>query len=250
MQIILTIAILFLGLIVGSFISAWVFRLHTGRSIIWGRSSCMTCEATLSWYELVPLASFLVLRGKCRSCTAPISRQDPLVEVILGALFALTYIIFGLTWHALLVALSAVLLTALSVYDIRHTIIPNVYVYPFIGLAVIAALISPDPLAHLITGAGLALFFALLWLVSKGKWMGFGDAKLALGIGLLLGPALGISAIMVGFWAGALISIVLLAISKWGKERFSMSSQVPFAPFLVFGFFFVLFTGISFLPWM
>lgn len=250
MQFILTIAVLCVGLILGSFISAWVFRLHTGRSIVRGRSTCMACETTVSWFDLIPVASFIILRGRCRSCATSISRQDPLVEVIVGALFALTYILFGFTLESALIAVAAVFLVALSVYDMRHTIIPDRFVYPFVFLGLIMALFSSASISYILAGIGSGLFFALLWFFSGGRWMGFGDAKLALGIGLFLGPALGVSAIMVAFWSGALVSLGLLAIKRMGTQEFSLKSQIPFAPFLVFGFFFALFTGISFFPWM
>ncbi|MEX0935031.1 MAG: prepilin peptidase [Candidatus Paceibacterota bacterium] len=250
MQFILTIAILCLGLIVGSFVSAWVFRLSTGRSIIYGRSACMSCNVTLRWYELVPVASFLLLRGKCRSCATSIPRQDLLLEVVMGGLFALIYVIFGLTLQSVLLALGIVFLVALSAYDFRHTIIPDQFVGPFIILGGIAAVLSPAPIEYILAGLFSGLFFVSLWFVSGGRWMGLGDGKLAVGIGLFLGPALSVSAIMFAFWAGAIVSLILLALTKWGRVEFSLKSHIPFAPFLAFGFLFALFSNISFFPWI
>lgn len=254
-MILLPIFIGILGLIIGSFLNVVILRMNTGRSVAKGRSKCARCNVTLSWYELVPVFSFLGLRGKCKTCNAPISFQYPLVELITAITFTILYttIIFsyGLTLVSFITfvfsAAVASLLIIIFVYDIRHTIIPDQAVYMVIILGLLSIF------WHLLTVPGfaaatavfdgvlVALPFFLLWALSKGRLMGFGDVKLALGIGWLLGLVGGFSAILFSFWIGGLVGLFLLALSR----KYSMRSEVPFAPFLIMGTFIVGVWGIT-----
>ena len=179
-----------LGLSIGSFINAWSFRYKTSRSIF-APSSCFSCGKKLTWIELVPILSFVFLHGKCRSCRARISFQYPLVELITGLVFVFIAYRFGFaTTNYLLLTTHFVfwsLLIAISVYDIRQTIIPNGGAYFLAALGFISPIIFGNPemifqLEHIIAGPLLALPLACFWFFSRGKWMGLGDAKLELGI--------------------------------------------------------------------
>ena len=240
------------GLIIGSFLNVLVLR--WGEKGLGGRSACVSCARQLRWYEMVPVLSWIVLRGKCRTCKARISIQYPLVEAITGIVFALigSASLPVSTLYLLLFCLIAAVLIAVAVYDLYHTIIPDIWVYLFAVLAFISqALLTPGG------GFGVLLFLAgpiaalplfLLWAVSRGAWMGFGDVKLALGIGWLLGPFYGIAAIFFGFVIGAVVSVGVLlplphiakALSRIGitvlaprPGGFTMKSEIPFGPFLV-----------------
>lgn len=248
-MIFLPVLIFFLGLLVGSFLSVVIIRMNTGRSVVSGRSMCMTCSRTLAWYELVPVFSFLALRGKCRTCKREISFQDPFVELITGILFVLlysTYVIGGgftaIAWAQFAFAsIVAALAIVMGVYDLRHKIIPDSVVFPFITLSLVAVIWQAFVVqlgsfeVLLFRGVVVALPFFLLWHFSKGRAMGFGDVKLALGIGWLLGLVKGFTAIIYSFWLGAIVGIFLIAYSK----RFHLKSEVPFAPFLLVGLFLV-----------
>lgn len=243
----LTIIFFVLGLIIGSFLNVVIFRLNTERSF-GGRSGCMICQNKLCWYELIPLVSFLGLKGRCRNCKAKISIQYPIVELISGLVFAGIFLKFQNIFYlntfafsisyAYYVTMFSVLLI-IAVYDFKHKIIPDSLsfifgVATFIGLFFFSNYIFyphfPSVLEFL-SGILLALPFALLWLISKGTWMGLGDAKLALGLGWLLGFYGILSGAILAFWLGAIVGLFLVIFSK----RYGIKSEIPFAPFLISG---------------
>jgi leader peptidase (prepilin peptidase)/N-methyltransferase len=236
------------GLIIGSFLNVLIIR----RSVfsLSGRSHCMSCGKDIRWYDNVPLFSWVVLRGRCRFCKSRISPQYPAVELLTGVFFAA---LGGapLTYQELLAGFGiTALLVAIAVYDLRHTIIPDEWVYPFAVLALIFGFLWSGAAAGiwplLLAGPAIALPLFLLWFVSGGAWMGLGDAKLALGMGWLLGPLYGFYALSFGFILGALIALCVLlplphlmraaqgiARLSAGIPRFTMKSEVPFGPFLI-----------------
>lgn len=239
----LPILIFIFGLIIGSFLNVVILRMNTGRSSAKGRSMCMRCSRPLEWHELIPVFSFLMLRGKCRTCKAHISYQYPVVELLTAIAFVLLYIKFpvlmafsALSWLIFLFGsiVSALLIVA-AVYDGRHKILPDAVIYPFLLLAIAriavgAVMGSIDaPLQALVDGVLVGLPFFLLWAFSKGKLMGFGDVKLALGIGWLLGLSGGYAAVIFSFWIGAIFGLFLIALTS----KHSMKSQIPFGPFLI-----------------
>ena len=252
--------IFLLGTIIGSFLNVVIYRFNTGKSITKGRSICMTCNRTLRWYELIPVFSFLIQSGKCRRCASTISHQYPLVELGTGLVFTLIALHFAMVLffsqlaYIVLVTLYSFifsLLIVIMVYDIRHKIIPDRLVYIFCAIAFLSIFITPSTsgsfLAHptiftFTTGPLLALPFAIIWLVSKGKWMGLGDAKLILGLGWLLGPWLGLSMLTISFWLGAIIG---LGIMFFSRRRMTMKFEIPFAPFLIFSTFLVFIFSID-----
>jgi leader peptidase (prepilin peptidase)/N-methyltransferase len=253
-MIFLPVIIFGLGLIIGSFLNVVILRLNTGRSIATGRSACARCSNKLSWYELIPVFSFLGLRGKCRSCKAPISFQYPLVELITAIVFVLIYTkstFFGsmdlISSVSLIGSLAiASLLIIINVYDIRHKIIPDNIVYPFIAISFLSIFwkyfftpgfnIAPA----VISGILLSAPFFFLWFFSKGKAMGFGDVKLALGIGWLVGISGSIAVFLLSFWIGAVVGLLLMA-----SYKAEMKSQIPFAPFLLVAYFIVSVWGVN-----
>lgn len=239
-----------LGLIIGSFLNVVIFRLHTSRSF-GGRSACMSCQKKLSWYELVPVVSFLALRGRCLKCKSKISIQYPMVELATGILFAALFLklqnfFLSDPWafivaYAFYAAMFSLLLV-IAVYDAKHKIIPDVAAVFFAALAFVGMffLNIDDPrlfyphlpsLWQFLSGIILAAPFALMWFVSSGRWMGLGDAKLAVGLGWFLGPARLLSAAVLSFWSGAVLGIILVAFSK----KYKMRSELPFAPYLALG---------------
>jgi len=223
------------GTVVGSFLNVLVLRYNTGRSLA-GRSGCFSCGKKLAWYELIPVLSYLLQGGRCRGCGSRISTQYPLVELGIGALFALIAWQSWPLWSALYHLAVWSILMAITAYDIRHKIIPDGMVYILIGLSALSVLLTEVRLQSIgwRVGAALsmALFFAALWHFSAGKWMGLGDAKLALGLGLLLGPSQGFAALLLAFWIGAAFGVALLLF----RGRYAtIKTEVPFAPFLILG---------------
>ena len=242
------------GLIVGSFLNVVILRADSAKeSAFSGRSHCPHCGKDLAWYDMVPVFSWLALRGKCRYCKASISMQYPLVEGSTAILFALiggAHLPVVASGIALVVA---ALLVCMFVYDLRHQLIPDIWVWPFCLLAFAFGFATSYQLpatSYLLAGPVAALPILFLWYLSKpftgqaGQWMGFGDVKLALGIGYLLGFPLGFIAVFFAFVIGAVVSVcILLPLPyivracgiphKTSSEGFTMKSEVPFGPFLI-----------------
>ncbi|MCE9643949.1 prepilin peptidase [Candidatus Parcubacteria bacterium] len=256
--VLLSVGLFSFGLIIGSFLNVLVLRYRTGRTL-GGRSGCFSCNASLSALELVPVLSWLFLRGRCRSCRSAISVQYPLVEFATGLLFLASLLIFdfsSLSWFLLgglfsyFVAVSS--LVTLVTYDVRHQIIPDSFVLTFVLAALFFNLFRGEAATpHLLAGVLLSVPFAAIWYFSEGRYMGLGDGKLAFGIGVLLGSLGGLTAIILGFWSGALFGLLLLFLQRvgmrlsLGRVPLTMKSEVPFAPFLVAGTLYVLFTHFS-----
>ena len=238
------IAVFVFGLVLGSFANVIVLRLNTGESLIFGGSRCFFCGRALKWFELIPVISFFALRAKCRNCGSKISWQYPAVELVSGLLFLILYLqaqpnfkflIFNFeTASFAAVILFFWLLLVISVYDIRHKIIPDHLVYSAIVVALLFLFLGIgilDLLPSIFSGLGLFAFFATLWLVSRGRWMGFGDAKLGLALGLILGWPEALAAVLFSFWAGAIAGIFWVFFARLKN----LKVQIPFAPFLFIG---------------
>ena len=242
-----------LGAIVGSFLNVVIYRLHTGKSL-GGRSHCMSCGENLVWYELIPIVSYLFLRGRCNMCSSYIPSRYLFVELLTSGLFMLAWHTFSQDLVMLVLSLALFsLLVIIFVYDIRHTIIPDDMT---IGVGVLAVLFlvheyvltrdSVIPLMHIGAGVASALFFWGLWYVSKGRWIGFGDVKLALPLGAIVGGSAAFSMIVFSFWIGAVIALLMLGIQYLARKGttqllffgapLTMKSEIPFAPFLLAGF--------------
>lgn len=265
--ILLSIFVFIFGLLIGSFLNVVILRYNTGRTL-GGRSFCFSCSHQLSWYELFPLFSFLFQKGKCRHCQTKISWQYPLVEALTGLIFLLIFnfvisnfylptqvgiISGGLILRLFFYWVIFSLLIVITVYDLKHKIIPNTLVYVFIFLALIFALgqfyFGIFNLWDLLIGPIFFLFFSSLWYFSQGRAMGFGDAKLVLGIGFLLGWAGGLAAIVLAFWIGAVVGLSLIIFSHllkipfiyrylkllYSAKKFTIKSEIPFGPFLILG---------------
>src|SRR3989344_1603506 len=271
-----TLAVVFaLGATIGSFLNVVILRRGTGMGLL--RSSfCFTCRTALRFYELVPIFSFIALRGRCHSCRAKIHFQYPLVEALAGVLFVIVWLrefggvsLLDLATHAgayerivphLILSWATIsTLLVIAAYDLRHKMIPDLFVYVFIVLAFLS--IFPNIqhttyniqlfLNHIGAGVVFFLLFAALWLVSRGKWMGFCDAKLVAGIGIFLGASTGAAALILYFWTGALVSVALLSLKRFSGlspllQKLTMKSEIPFAPFLVFGTLAAYFFQLSF----
>ncbi|MBY0538641.1 prepilin peptidase [Patescibacteria group bacterium] len=253
------------GLIIGSFLNVYIYRFHTGKSLA-GSSHCLSCRTPLRFYELFPLFSYLGLLGRCRSCSALIPSRYFWVELTTGILFLWVVQVFSdvYLWPLLLVLMAT--LVVISVYDLAHFIIPNAFVVFLSLLALVyvgyGVYVSEDYLGVIwnVAAALLAfLFFAGLWWYSDGKWLGFGDAKLAIPLAFMIGISGVFSMIALSFWIGAFISVIILLWQKYGNRgqlgfrsanhTLTIKSEVPFAPFLIIGFLLVFMGGVDVLLW-
>lgn len=258
------------GLTIGSFLNAFIYRLEVQEglrpipnnrkksdiTILRGRSLCPLCSHTLAWYDLIPLVSFLLLQGRCRYCKGKISFQYPLVELATALIFVLLVntlaeLNFSYVLELLYLWTIATLLIAIVVYDLKHFLIPDKILFLAIGITVLwrgfeffsSGLFVPL-LASLLAGLGASLFFFIIYTVSRGRAMGFGDVKLAFFLGLFLGWPSILVVLFAAFCLGAFIGLILIALKKKG-----LKSEVPFAPFLIIGTAIAYFFGSSILSW-
>lgn len=248
-----------LGLAVGSFLNVVIFRLETQEAIINSRSKCRNCSHQLAAKDLIPLWSFISLKGRCRYCKQSISWQYPLVELASSVLFVvLAYNIFnGLVldvftiarWVLLVLIFSALLV--IFVFDYKHFIIPDQVIFPAIALAIAYLGLAHFqgvllyPLSNYFIAACLASgFFLFLVLVTRGRGMGMGDIKLVFLLGLMLGILPTILALFFAFIVGALVGVILII-----RGKKSMNSMLPFGPFLIGGFCCSFFYGQFVINW-
>lgn len=240
-----------LGLIFGSFLNCLIYRLEAGRTFLKGRSFCPSCRHLLSWRDLVPVLNFIILRGKCRYCRKAISLQYPLVEMAAGLLFLLTVFYFSFDFlFCFFYLIFSCFLIVIFVYDLKHYIIPDRVIYPAIVLALSYQAIEGTGSTAgvgqypLLSAVGAAAFFLAVVLVSRGRWMGVGDIKLAFLMGLLLGWPNILVALFLAFFIGAAVGLGLMV-----SGQKSLKSEIPFGPFLVTGTFLALFWGSQLLGW-
>lgn len=279
-----TLFLFLFGLAVGSFLNVVIDRLPKGEGIIKGRSYCPKCGHVLAWYDLVPVLSFVILRGRCRYCRRRIPFQYPMVELATGALFATGAVSTYQSVKVSMTLLSTVFLIPIFVIDLKHGIIPDRLVWPGIllvtgyrllitGLGVwrlywnlrggvgglgglgsyllqtdffkVHAWLEVRPFLLTLAGS-LALYssFFILHSLFKGRALGGGDVKLAALVGLITGFPGMIVAIFAAFLTGALASIILMMLKK---KKFG--ETIPFGPFLVVGTYVALFFGDNIIKW-
>ncbi len=259
-----------LGASIGSFILLIADRYNTGASFLRGRSVCFNCSTVIGFFELIPIFSFIFLRGKCKHCDSKLSIYYILVEIIMGLLALIVVCelginilnVTGIHFVYFLFALSifAVFLL-ITIYDLRHFIIPDTFLFFLIFLSIIKLIVTGHPLNNIVAAIIIPLPFLIIWLVSRGKWLGFGDVKYMAVIGLLLGIPIGVSAVVVAFWIGALFAVAAM-IAEFGvrnyktilykyfgkkttkknsakllkkDKNFTMKTAIPFGPFLSLG---------------
>lgn len=235
------ILVIIFGLIVGSFYGVLVSRLNQKGGIIAGRSQCPKCNTRLKWFDLVPILSFVFLKGRCRYCRKKISFIYPAIESVTAFLFVLFFLKRGLPLDVFVAYDLLLLLVFIPIlfFDYVHYIIPDKLVIPMIVLSVIFGLFfkKPEFLSLLTSGLLLGGFFAILYIVSSGKWVGFGDAKLLLLIGLAFGYPVSFLITVFSVWTAALYGLALIALKKA-----SLKSALPFGLFLsIFSLIFIIF---------
>ncbi len=254
-------ALALLGLAFGSFVTALTWRLHEKKDFVTGRSQCESCGHQLSALDLAPFFSWLFLRGRCRYCHKPISLLNPVLELSMATLFVVSYIFWPFeftSWQAMalfgLWLLYTVMLVALIVYDYKWMLLPDRLVFPLISLAFIDAAIrlslQPDftlmaYMQHVLLGAiSLSGFYWLLHKISRGKWVGYGDVKLGLFMGVVLGWQ---QALLVLFMANIIGLLAVMPGLATGK--LTAKSRIPFGPFLIAAFFIAGLFGTQLIDW-
>jgi len=238
------------GALVGSFLNVCIYRLPLRESIVWPGSHCPACSKPIAWYDNIPIVSYLVLAGRCRSCMNHISCQYPIVEALNAAGYVGLFWFFGPNWATAAYSLLYSALLVVAGTDLSHKIIPNVITFPGILLGLLsAATILPLGLVNgvigLVVGGGILWFLAWASPYLFGKeGMGGGDIKLLAMIGAFLGWKPAVLTIMVGSLLGSIVGIALI-----GAHVIKREDYIPFGPFLVCGAIVALFFGDTIVDW-
>jgi len=220
------------GLIIGSFLNVCAHRLPRGASIVSPPSRCTTCGRLLSWYDNVPVLSYAVLGGKCRSCRAPISIMYPLVEIVTAAVFVVGYWRYGLTPLLAIRLLFACAMIVLFVIDLQHRILPNRITIPGIVAGFVFSLFAePGWIASLLgiaVGGGVLLAVAeVYYRIRHEEGLGMGDVKMLAMIGAFLGWKLVLLTLLLASFLGSLVGVAILIV-----RRESLKYALPFGTFL------------------
>ena len=223
------------GLIVGSFLNVCIYRLPRRQSVGWPASHCTSCDRALSWYENIPVVSWLVLRGRCRTCGERISAMYPVVEIVTGALFVAGYLIYG--WTPLLAArlAFACAMVVLFAIDLRHHLLPNIITLPGIVIGFILSFFLPPgwqaSLIGLIAGGGVLFAIAEAYYRLRGiEGLGMGDVKMLAMIGAFLGWKLMLVTLVLASFVGSVIGVGVIVTGRGG-----MKAALPFGTFLAIG---------------
>ncbi len=227
------------GSIVGSFFNVVIHRLPKNESILKPRSHCPNCNTTLKWLDLIPILSFLLLKGKCRYCSKPISVKYPLVELVTALTFTFVFLKFGFSLSALKFLVFLSLLIPVGFIDLFEGVVPDHITFPGIALGFLFSLATgwQSLLNSLIGAAFMAAAFLLIILASRGG-MGQGDVTLGAMIGAFLGWQFSIAAFVIAFVVGAVFGILaMIFFKKKGKDA------IPFGPYLVIASYAMVFFG-------
>ncbi|MBZ5698137.1 MAG: prepilin peptidase [Acidobacteriia bacterium] len=264
-------AVLLFGLVIGSFLNVCILRIPAEKSIILPASSCPKCGKVIAPYDNIPVLSWLILGGKCRNCKTKISAMYPAVELLTGLLFMACYFVFGLTLESLKWAIFAAMLVVLTITDLRERILPDAVNFFGLGVGLLFSFFTkpldgsalwianrwfdfppPQPVLSFVDAIlGAVAGSGLLWVVAEGYFrlrgregMGLGDVKMMAAVGAFLGLKRTLMTVLAASLLGSVIGIVLIAVSKKGRDY-----ELPFGTFLGAGALLVLFFGTPALQW-
>lgn len=240
------------GASIGSFVQVIATRFRVA-SITHGRSKCLSCGEALRASDLIPVLSYLLLKGKCRYCKTKYGMEAIIVECIYGLVFVALYLLVLSLQPSLLLSfvwlvyytLLFIVLGAMALYDRAHSYIPFPFLLSYLLLTLLMYIIRFQSGYDILSTASpilVAIPFLIIWLVTKGKGLGFGDVILFFGVGAFFGALSGFAVLALSVWSGAIVGVYKKYFSA---HKAHMSSSMPFVPFIVFSFLIVLFTGID-----
>ncbi len=241
-KVLLTFWFFLLGSAVGSFLNVVIYRLPRRESIIFPPSHCPSCGYKLSAKDLIPILSYILLKGKCRYCGAKISLRYPIVEFITAIFYALVFWLYGFSFSTLKLLILFSMLLPIFFIDLEHMLIPDVITIPGVGIGLIISLLERNLvqgiLGSLIFGGSLLLIYVIALLILKEEGMGQGDIKLGFMLGSFLGFRLSLLSIFLSYFIGGLFSLLIILI----KDK-DLRTAIPFGPFLIIGALISLFWG-------
>ncbi|MDD3174391.1 MAG: prepilin peptidase [Herbinix sp.] len=231
------------GIIIGSFLNVCILRIPAGESIITGRSHCDVCNTKIKWYDLIPIFSYLLLRGRCRNCKTKISFQYPMIEALNGILYVLVFCCKGVNFLSVIYCLVISALIVLSIIDLRTNTIPfGINIFIFIMGLIRLSLDYRYYYIYLIGFFAVSVFLYLIYLVTKGNGMGGGDIKLMAAAGLVLGWKL----ILLAFFLGCIYASMIHPLRmKFGKQ----GKVLAFGPYLSVGIITAILIGDGMINW-
>lgn len=223
------------GLLVGSFLNVVIYRLPLGQGLVKTNSHCFSCGSQINWYDNIPLVSYALLRGRCRVCKSKISIQYPLVEALNSILWILIYVRYQLSIETLIYCIMTSVLLALAVIDLKTFEIPRVFniILVIIGL-VYTCIDYNNFINHLVGLVCVSGVLFILWFISAGRWIGFGDVLLMASTGIIVGW----QSVIVGFYIGCvLVVLIYLPIMK----ILNLKNKFAFGPYLSAGIYISIF---------
>lgn len=246
------------GMCIGSFLNVCIYRIPLEKSIVFPPSGCPNCGNKIKSIDLIPVVSYILLKGKCRDCKHPISVQYPIVELLTGILWLLAFLKYGFTFETIATIFLITLLIPVAFIDLKHMIIPNGLVITGLiggtGVFIFHALCRPvifynsplwyAPLIGMVSASGILFIIALIayFIYRNDGGMGMGDVKIFLPIGLILGLKLALNTLIMSFLMASLVSIILLIFKKLNRK-----SAIPFGPFIVMAAILASLTGPDFM---
>lgn len=243
LEIVPYIVIFIFGITIGSFLNVCIYRIPLHQSIVTVSSHCMTCGRKLKWYDMIPVFSWLLLGGKCRSCKSKISLQYPVIELLNGILYVVICLVNGMDLFSLIYCLMTSALLTLSLIDWRtYEIPPGINAFLFILGVAVAALDRGNLLSHLAGMVCVSGFLGILYLISRGRAIGGGDIKLMFACGLILGWKQIILAFLLGCIIGSVIHLIRIRVQGEGHV-------LAMGPYLSAGIFLVALWGNAWISW-
>lgn len=246
MSLSIALLIFIIGLLVGSFLNVVIYRMDDLRTILITRSHCPKCKKEIKWFDLIPFISFFLLKTRCRNCGKSISWQYPLVELGTALLFVCIYLHFGLNSYSILLLLLSCFLIVIFVYDLLYSIIPDEILWPAaIIWAIYLIFTGANSMLASLYGLIIAVgFLGGIYLLGRGKWMGLGDVKLAVLLGMMTPfPDIFIT-LFFAFIIGSIYGLLQVAY-----HQKTLKSELPFGPFLIIGLYISLFWGDKIINW-
>lgn len=243
LEIVPYIVIFIFGIIIGSFLNVCIYRIPLHQSIVTVSSHCMTCGRKLKWYDMIPVFSWLLLGGKCRSCKSKISLQYPVIESLNGILYVVICLVNGMDLFSLIYCLMTSALLTLSLIDWRtYEIPPGINAFLFILGVAAAVLDRGNLLSHLAGMVCVSGFLGILYLMSRGRAIGGGDIKLMFACGLILGWKQIILAFLLGCIIGSVIHLIRIRVQGEGHV-------LAMGPYLSAGIFLAALWGNAWISW-